>query len=93
MLFAAMSRFGYHTSVYRFVYAAICLGVYLLLSTYFLSGDGGSSDDNWAVWRLLMGMALVAMVGAWVGPVLHRHWFNRSSRLRSGARQGKRTNR
>ncbi len=73
----------YHSSIYRGAYAAIFAGTYMLLAAYRLSGDDSGSDSNAGVWRLLLGLALVCVTGAAVGPALHRRLFKRAAPQRS----------
>ncbi len=75
-----MSQMTYRTSVYRGAYAALFVGMYLLLAAYLLSGDDSGSDSSSGVWRLLIGMLLAAAVGTGFGPALHRKIFPRRTR-------------
>ena len=70
-----MSRVTYRSAVYRGAYAVVFVGAYLFLAAYLLSGDDSGSDSSAGVWRLLVGLLLVGLIGALTGPALHRYLF------------------
>ncbi len=76
----------YRSDVYRRVYGAAAVGVYLLLMAYRYFEEDLASDNSDGVWRLLLGMALAGALGALVGPRLHRRLFGLRVPSRSAPR-------
>lgn len=75
-----MSHLPYRTAIYRGAYAGVFAGSYLLLAAYLLSGDDSGSENNVGIVVILVGLCVVAVIGALVGPRLHRNLFKLPAR-------------
>jgi hypothetical protein len=86
-----MSRLTYRSLIYRGVYAVIFASTYLLFAAYLLSGDDSGSESNTGIWRLLVGLVLVGLIGVLAGPALHRRVFKQRKSYRRPHSNGKRS--
>ena len=84
-----MSRLTYRSRVYRGAYAILFVGAYLLVAAYLLSGDESGSYSSTGVWKLLIGLMVACIIGAIVGPTLHRRLRGVTPRSRSRRSRGK----
>ena len=86
-----MSHLPYRTAIYRGAYAALFVGAYLLLAAYALSGDDSGSENNTGIVIMLIGVCVVAVLGAMFGPRLHRTLFKMPARSRLAGKSKRRS--